>query len=164
MHQAVSKRGAGESCAESVWMVQPMEGDVTQVVSLQEVDELSGVVILSGRMAKKMVRQGCAVEMEVSFIEHWSTEEGLEVCVDWWVVPKGFAKCHLPGCGKGGQVIQGMSRQKNQRSRCLATVGKKGNRGMQVSLVQSCLLCVRSVFPTAGLVPTVLLTLLCASQ
>ena len=57
------------------------------------------------------------METEVSFTEHRSTEEELEVHADWQVAPERFAECHLPGCIDGDQVIQGMSRQKDPRSR-----------------------------------------------
>ena len=67
-------------------MGQLTEVNVAQAVSLQEVDELDGIGIWSGGLKDEVVEQGCAVETEVSFVEHWSTEEGSKVCADWWVV------------------------------------------------------------------------------
>ena len=85
------------------------------LVILQVADEISGVVGCSRCKAKNAVGQRCTVEAKVSFIEHWSTQKGLEVCADWWGAPERFAEHHLLGCGKVDQVVQAMSGQKDRR-------------------------------------------------
>ena len=98
--QALGERGTREDCAESVWIVHLIEGDVAQLAILQVADKIGGIIGRSGCKVKKAVGQRCAVEAKVSFIECWSTEKRSEVCVDWWGVPKRFAECCLPGRGK----------------------------------------------------------------
>ena len=93
-------KGAPEDCAESVWIVQPAGSDAALLVILQEADEISGIVSQSGGKAKNANGQGRVVEAKVSFVEHWSAQEGSEVHAGWWGVPKRFAECCLPGRGK----------------------------------------------------------------
>ena len=82
---------------------------------MQEADQIGGIVGQSGGKAKNTGGQGCAMKAKVSFIEHWSTQEGSEVRADWWGVPERFAECHLPGLGEVNQVVQGMSARPQKR-------------------------------------------------